>query len=1032
MNNKMEITKENLNILHLSDIHYSEANKSEIETKLKEISDLINRESLIINLVLITGDLVDAGIEYDSLSSILKNFIYNDCKLTEGKVVIVPGNHDIDFSQISKALEKNMSEEKIKDILSDEETLYLYKKKLDKFYEFKKNFYTCRNDILEIRNIQNISCIEANSALFVSNENESHGSLYIPIDTIKEITEPVDSTLSILAIHHPLSYLNDLNKNEFERLLSRKIDILFHGHIHDKDEYEVIRENGNYITIGAPAFSSNLNKKTGFNIVTYHPNNGVENSLELISFKFSGTDITKNSKFFNFTPKNKRSALENKIISLKSRILPILSAEGIYDSLLNENSSKTSFSDLFFPNKICEISSNRDRNLIDLKKIISGTENYIILGKPQAGKSSMLKYFYNEILLGGMSLIPVLLDMDSISGGTKTILGKITKETQSDKDSIKEILENNKLVLLIDNIDSSEATEKSKNALFELIKDYNIRFIGTAKENIVCDCIINEFSNFNYTLCAIEPIGLDFLRGTLKKWSKIFNFNAEQAISHVVEVFSKLRIPRTPMSLIMIFNIIQNKTYRVSDIENEYALVDTYLRILTGAFDFKESELSKIRDSFLKYLALTMYKKQISAILSFDFDNLKHNFILERGLNHNIADEFSVLFDKRILLKDCDGKVSFTFDFYFYFYLSKCLMEDSELFNSFIKDDAAVLLYLRSLEYVSDSHRNKGVLLETIHDILKRSLSEQDELYSFDELECTNLSCYIHETINDLKDHIESTNSEKVTDIQKERKLEKVDKYNHEVNHDAETFNNAKNSINKRLFAIPYYARIVRNLIDCNKDVRAANVKYVLLFYSYMINTNLKFLKYMLSHESLKHVILKNISKYKRASENDVNDILKFVKDIILQFMPPSILTNLCENISSITLINILKELSISESEPKDLRLMSIIVIFFTDISEGVNLLTNWYKNSKNLKNRYMNSIVFWTLTMRILRSKLTEREKNGIATVMEKLIKRGEIDFPSEMSEFDILANRAKGNKTLKMHIKDNINKLSNRESRI
>lgn len=1033
--------EDNIKILHISDIHLNGKNSETIRERLSNVAETVKRDVGKIDMIFISGDLVNDGKDesYEILYPILNNFITVQLGLPLDKIVMVPGNHDIDRDAENDRLEKSIDED-ASNILSDEYLFPIYKKKILAFEKFRNKFSKYQTGVLSVKRINSVICVELDSALFASQSRTEHGSLYIStkeLEKIPDISNSDSAAISIACIHHPMTYLTDLNRKNVEAHLVKKIDILLHGHVHDEDEYSISKAESTYRVIACPAIHSSKIKDVGFNLIEYYPGNGENESLKLSTYKldqnknsFAASELM--SGYLKFLPKNKRTTLDNKIIDIRSDLPREESIDGIFDVLPLNNTEKVSFSELFYPNDIRKISkSARDEGLLNVRDIIHGPNNYILSGPSQSGKSAMLKYFYNEMIIGNsLNYIPVLLDMNKLTGGESVLIGMLKKEIKADDTFFDEILRNNKLVILIDNMDSDQVRPKSKQALYEYIKKNKIRFIGSTKESIMGSLLIDDFTDIEYIPCSIDPINISFLRGALTKWKKYFNFEQEAILQQTISIFSKLRIPRTPMSLLMVFNILQNKSHKVSDIENEYALVDTYLRILLGAFDSEEVESSKIRDSFLRVLSYEMYKRRTNDIPVLEFEKLKIDFVEKRGHPEALLKKLDLLFNKKIIIKTNNETVRFSFDFYFYFFLSKCLMENQSLFDELIKNEKDIVLYLRSLEYISDLQTGKAELLEIVNSILLKSLKEKNELYTFDEFEKTELSTYVHEMVQDLKGHVETNNSNRVVDSNHEGKLKQVDSHDHRVNHDSEVFHKTKSEISKILHILPYYARLTRNLIDCGKENRISHLENLFLFYRYIININLKFLKFIFDSPSLRHMLLRSMEKYGDSNEENVSEIIKFMKDMCLQRIPPILLLNLSENASSITLTKVLEEISNSSKNTKDIRLMAILVIFFTNIRKGIELLNDWYRNSENLKSRYMNAVVFWTLNCKIHSSKLSSAEKDLIASVFEKLIKRGEdMGSAKDASEMDMLMNKESISKSLKTQIREKLDNIEGKE---
>ena len=127
-----------MNILHLTDLHYSDKGKdpskviNAIITKLKE-------ENIVIDFVFFTGDIVNIGADdaqYSKAVNLLFGTLQSELNVDANNIIICPGNHDIDRSKISKSLKSYFNTD-IKDNAS-----------LNKFYKSKDNDF--QNSLLPL------------------------------------------------------------------------------------------------------------------------------------------------------------------------------------------------------------------------------------------------------------------------------------------------------------------------------------------------------------------------------------------------------------------------------------------------------------------------------------------------------------------------------------------------------------------------------------------------------------------------------------------------------------------------------------------------------------------------------------------------------------------------------------------------------------------------------------------------------------------------------------------------------------------
>lgn len=240
-----------MNILHLTDLHYSEKGKdpskviNAIITKLKE-------ENIVIDFVFFTGDIVNIGADdaqYSKAVNLLFGTFQSELNVDASNIIICPGNHDIDRSKISKSLKSYFNT----DIKDNASLNKFYKSKdndfqnslspLTPYRNFANSYYNegAENELCDIyslhyRQFQNkrIAILGLYtpwlSALF---GEEDKGNLLIPTDILMEISNKIkEYDIKIILMHHPVYFLREYNSYEVENIIHSNFNMLFSGHIH--------------------------------------------------------------------------------------------------------------------------------------------------------------------------------------------------------------------------------------------------------------------------------------------------------------------------------------------------------------------------------------------------------------------------------------------------------------------------------------------------------------------------------------------------------------------------------------------------------------------------------------------------------------------------------------------------------------------------------------------------------------------------------------------------------------------------------
>ncbi|HOI84639.1 MAG TPA: metallophosphoesterase [Acholeplasmataceae bacterium] len=208
--------------------------------------------------LLLSGDLARHGRldEYAIAKNFIDKIVVNlkeKTKCTNIEVLIVPGNHDLNFngiyrerSDIDMGLEDTL---KLQSELDRMNEFFIFAGEFDNFAEDKYvDFKSYKKD----SNI--INFILVNSALFSvysKTKDTSIGLHYIPDHVFQKIEEFCHSmtaagTINIFMMHHTVEWFQPSVKQKLSRLLSSYSSLVINGHVHDPNTIEE-RKSGRVI-----------------------------------------------------------------------------------------------------------------------------------------------------------------------------------------------------------------------------------------------------------------------------------------------------------------------------------------------------------------------------------------------------------------------------------------------------------------------------------------------------------------------------------------------------------------------------------------------------------------------------------------------------------------------------------------------------------------------------------------------------------------------------------------------------------------
>ncbi len=291
-------------ILHLSDIHLGdeiEANKyrMQLETDLKHELKINKLEYLVIS-----GDIGNYSTkdEYKAafvfIDKLIKHF-----GLDSNRVIIVPGNHDLNWDLAEKAY-NFVSSRKLSEplpegrfipagkpgvLLRDEEA---YRKRFVNFNEYLYSkvhrgqiypYEYAEQGILHLNPHDRILFLALNSCWEIDHHYTNRYSINMEalVHAFDQLTNGnYDNWLKIAVWHHPVSGREMMNDDFLQLLSVHNFQICMHGHIHEAQEgfYKYDSNRGLHIigagTFGAPVKEQMPGIPLQYNLLKFDPEEG--------------------------------------------------------------------------------------------------------------------------------------------------------------------------------------------------------------------------------------------------------------------------------------------------------------------------------------------------------------------------------------------------------------------------------------------------------------------------------------------------------------------------------------------------------------------------------------------------------------------------------------------------------------------------------------------------------------------------------------------------------------------------------------
>ena len=763
-------------ILHLSDLHISSPEDyivSRTDIMANGIRYYINECNRCI--IVITGDIIDKGnvaaysIAKDFLTT-LKNALSSE-KEIDIDFVIVPGNHDIDFSQPQKL--RNMSIDSLNklDILSDDngELLESVLAPQQSFWAFCKEL--CGEDhknqisfnrTYNLNNGGHLSFHCYNTAL-LSTINEQPGSLLVFEDTLVHQTERTQNDIVVSVFHHSPSWLSTRtsrnNQKQFQKHLLKETNIILCGHEHMSHSLTL---GTNYKASGilymeADSFKYGDDKIFDLIIIEDEGNKPV---IERLSFQLAENDSCHLLDDNELTLEMERTGLT--FSDTHSEYLSTLSLPIKHPRL-----EKITLQDIYVYPHIAPLSKDNGKALYvhedtsNFPQRAEAGKVYIFEGDNQSGKTALLKQLSLDSYLIGV--YPIWLNGAELKHPNISSLLKKAFKAQYDKSSTFDdfiSLHREQRIIFIDNIDKSPLNQEGIDKLIDLLLLNYRCVIMTSKPNTDVLAIIRQSDkNSKYNYYQILSFGHVKRNELIEKWFRLgidnCNFNDADIIDKVKLVYNQITsilsgdlLPAYPAFLLTILHGMGSMVESFNLTPTSYAnLYHTLLITSLGRADVPQEKINGVL-MFLTELAFEMYEKNereiglLPNIAVINFDSFFVKYAETRIAPYSASSLISYLIQARILSVTDSGNLCFSYK-YIYYYLvgrklaalvdtGKGMTELTKLCKDINKEEPAnILIFLAYLVKNPTSLLDEIRLTNQIplNDIIPISLKLDDPLF---------------------------------------------------------------------------------------------------------------------------------------------------------------------------------------------------------------------------------------------------------------------------------------------------------------
>lgn len=239
--------------LHLSDFHFQTPEQRSwdqncvLRPLLIDVREQIMSAGLRPDFILVSGDIAFQGTpEEYALAQVFFDELLQAAELSKERLFVVPGNHDVDRSNITwgaSAIAASInSRQVLAQVLNAEADRGLIFSRLKHYADFVNGYFeghlTFDNkDYFYVREFGvgdlHVAVLGLNSAWLAVGGEEDRGRLALSeLQVRKALEASREADLRIALLHHPFDWIKDFDVDACESLLMESCAFILHGHLH--------------------------------------------------------------------------------------------------------------------------------------------------------------------------------------------------------------------------------------------------------------------------------------------------------------------------------------------------------------------------------------------------------------------------------------------------------------------------------------------------------------------------------------------------------------------------------------------------------------------------------------------------------------------------------------------------------------------------------------------------------------------------------------------------------------------------------
>lgn len=690
-------------------------NKNYILEKKEHIKNAIKNELNTTDhfFIIITGDVAFSGLpeEYLYVTELI-DYLIKEIKAyhkdINTEVIIIPGNHDCDFSMDNNARKIILKEVHKNPNSIDNQIILTCTNIQNNFFEFAEIYHNDRaidkslSDRLFTRfNFDYGKCkisFNCYNIAWLSQIDEQQSQLLFPCERYN-LPKIDSSDCTISLIHHPPIWLHHINARKLIQHLEETSDFILSGHEHESTES--LRDNLNgKITkyFEADALQSDNTNESYFKLIHIDKETC---SQTLINYSWNADLATYQYDFEN----DRKEIPLQKSSTLKLNIEYQSKINNIGIKITHPNKTDLLLEDLFVFQDLMNLKKSGSNKKINSKTLclIDPLQNKksIIFGDEASGKTSLAYMVQKKI--NDQGYISVFIDGKTITTSILKNPQKIIDEyfvEQYNKHDLHKFTQHEKrdVFIIIDDFDKSKINSEYKIEFIQSIKRLYKNFIIFSNDSLEIEVLSNSKMNLafeEFELLKIVECGCVISDKLIEQWitlgkhgllnRKDINDKKHEIMQLIDTTIGKNFIPRFPIYLLTILQAIEAGA--ASELQGSaYCHYYHYLIVQAlGNSNIKPNEF-ELYFSYLSNLAFELFKKEQHDISFEELTEFNISFCKIKEISIDTHRILGTLIKSKIICNE-NNIYYFSQNYLYYYFVSKYFSEkiDTDEVKNIIK-----------------------------------------------------------------------------------------------------------------------------------------------------------------------------------------------------------------------------------------------------------------------------------------------------------------------------------------------------------